>query len=262
MIVRRFVVTALGMAIGACHSGRSEPESAAPPPSVVTRASTVTSAPAVASSAPPPDTRRERLAALEKSVRELPEVAERLAQDPEAKLVVDPASVAACDKPEPCAGYLMSVGEGPNDTSELVFIVDRDSGAISVSADRHAHFDREKPLSLSDWREEVVARRAAATSVVKLPEVAAWEKGLQAAGLDLAFWLDAAPPAKDCKAGADDCQWLFYVGEVQPDHTVRRLTVSVDRTNGGIKVAGLDGVSVPYAKWRTTRTAALMRKGK
>jgi hypothetical protein len=185
-------------------------------------------------------------------VRALPEVAKRLKDDPQAKAE---ASQAA-------GGFAVTVGRGKGDASEMVFVVERPTGTIRVDVDRHDHFIRGQPISLAQWRDEQRERPQAAARVAALPEVAGWEKGLEKDGLGLALWLERVPPQKGCRAGADDCAWAFYVGEAHPDHSVRRVSVLVDRESGDISVVGLDAKRVPYAEWRKTKTAALMRSGK
>lgn len=158
--------------------------------------------------------------------------------------------------------FTLTVGEESHDAFELVFVLDAETGAISVDTDRHEHFTRGHPIPLDEWRDEVRARREAAAKVAELPEVTGWERGLRAAKLDLALWLDSEPPKRGCTAGAPECAWLFYVGEIHPDHSVRRVTILVDRSNGAISVADLGGNVRSYAEWRKSHTAGLMRAGK
>ncbi len=185
-------------------------------------------------------------------VRALPEVGQRLKDDPRAKAEVR----------REAGGFVVTAGRGKGDATEMVFVVDAATGAIRVDTDAHDHFTRGHAISLAEWRDEQRERPKAAARVAALPEVAGWEKGLEKEGLGLALWLERVPPQKGCRAGADDCAWAFYVGEAHPDHSVRRVSFLVDRESGDISVVGLDAKRVPYAEWRKTKTAALMRSGK
>ena len=156
-------------------------------------------------------------------------------------------------------GFVVTVGRG---ASEMTFVVDRTSGEIRVDTDAHEHFTRGHAISLAQWRDERHERPQVAARVAALPEVSGFEKGLEKAGLSLALWLEREPPKKGCTAGTLECAWAFYVGEAHPDHSVRRVSVLVDRVTGDLSVVGLDAQRMPYATWRQGRTAALMRAGK
>ena len=256
LVVRSALFVALatmGCAAADCGRDTPMPVRTQPAPVVAVPSAAPEPTPAISSAA--------RLAPSVLAIASCDEASKRIVALDEAKeKLADSGNSIRCTADG--ARYTLTLGRGPDDAFELVFVLDAKSGAISVESDRHERFDREHPLPLDEWRDELKARREAAAKVAALPEVKGWEKGLRAARLDLGFWLDSEPPKRGCTAGDPECAWSFYVGEIHPDHSVRRVTILVDRTSGAISVADLGGDVHSYAEWKKSSTAALMRAGK
>lgn len=85
------------------------------------------------------------------------------------------------------------------------------------------------------WNADAVLER-----IAELPEVTAFAADLAAQGGQMLLRLDAEPEP-DCRAGAEDCVYLIYVGEDHPDHTVLWRWYQLDPADGAVSVS--DGVS-------------------